>query len=361
MSSDLKELRDQINRMDREIVRLIRNRIGIVREIAKMKKEKGIPIFDLRREEELYRGIRSEAKRLGLDESDIEAIFREIVSVSRKIQGEETSVAFLGPRGTFAEEAAREIFPESGTRFVACSSIFDTFRAVSSGGAMYGVVPVENSSEGSVNATLDLLLDSDLMVRGEIDLSVSHNLIVPPGKTLKDIKVILSHPQALAQCRRYLEEHFPAAELRDASSTSTAVEALRNLENAAAIGTSLAARIYKMEIAAEAIQDSSQNYTRFFVLSKNDHDPTGRDKTSIVFSVKHVPGALYSVLQIFAENGLNLTKIESRPTKRKQWEYIFFIDFEGHRSSKVVAEALQKLRERTLFLKILGSYPRRSS
>ena len=361
MNSELKELRDQISRIDRDIVRLIRDRMEIVREIAKIKRENGIPIFDLKREEELYREIRSQAKKLGLDESDSEAIFREIVLMSRNVQGEAASVAFLGPRGTFTEEAARKIFPESRTRFVACSSIFDTFRTVSSGGTSYGVVPVENSSEGPVNATLDLLLDSDLMIRTEIDLPVSNSLIIPPGKTLKDIKVILSHPQALAQCRRYLEEHFPAAELREASSTASAVEALKDLENAAAIGTSLAARMYGMEIAAEAIQDSSQNYTRFFVLSKNDHDPTGRDKTSIVFSVRHVPGTLYSVLQVFAENGLNLTKIESRPTKRRQWEYIFFIDFEGHRSSKVVAETLEKLGEKTLFLKILGSYPRRSN
>lgn len=361
MSSELKDFRDEISRIDREIVRLIKNRMEIARKIAKTKRENGIPIFDLRREEEICREIRGEAKKLGLDESDSEAIFREIISMSRNIQGEAASVAFLGPRGTFAEEAVRKMFPESGTRSVACSSIFDTFRTVSSGSTLYGVVPVENSSEGSVNATLDLLLDSDLMIRAEIDLPVSHNLIVRPGKTPRDIKVILSHPQALAQCRRYLEEHFPTAELRDASSTASAVEALKDLENAAAIGTSLAARMYGMEIAAERIQDNSQNYTRFFVLSKNDHDPTGRDKTSIVFSVRHVPGALYSVLQVFAENGLNLTKIESHPAKRRQWEYIFFIDFEGHRSSKIVAEALEKLREKTLFLKILGSYPRRLS
>jgi chorismate mutase/prephenate dehydratase len=223
---------------------------------------------------------------------------------------------------------------------------------------LYGVVPVENSTEGSVNTTLDLLVGSELMVWAEIEIPISHNLITRPGISLSDIEVILSHSHALAQCRRYLEEHFPGVELREASSTGSAVKLLKELDKTAAVGPSLAAKIYGMEIAAEAIQDNSRNYTRFFVLSKNDRDPTGQDKTSIIFSVKHVPGALYSVLKVFAENNLNLTKIESRPTKQKQWEYMFFIDFEGHKTLKVVAEALEALRENVLFLKILGSYPR---
>jgi len=361
MSSDLKALRDRIDSTDEKIIYLIKKRMEIVKEIAKIKREKGLPILDPEREEDLYRRIRREAEKLGLDGSDTETIFREIVSVSRKLQGEERIVAFLGPRGTFTEEAARKLFPTTGTQFIPCTSIFDTFRSVSSGGAQYGVVPVENSTEGSVNTTLDLLLESDLMLWGEIDLPISHNLLCRPGTDLDEIRIIISHPQALAQCRRYLEEHFPAVELREASSTGSAVELAKDLNNAAAIGTSLAAKIYGMEIAAEAIQDNSLNYTRFLVLSKNDRKPTGNDKTSIVFSVKHVPGALYSALQVFAENNINMTKIESRPTKQKQWEYVFFIDFEGHRNSKIVSEALDNLRDRTLFLKILGSYPRWSS
>jgi len=358
MSSDLRKMRDRIDRTDNEIVRLIVERMGIVEEVSKIKKERGLPVFDRKREVELYRRIRRQAEKLGLDGSDTEAIFREIVSMSRRTQGEERTVAFLGPEGTYTEEAARTVFPKSGTRFTACSSIFDTFRTVSSGGAVYGVVPVENSTEGSVNTTLDLLVGSELMIWAEIELSISHNLIIKPGTNMGDIKLILSHSQALAQCSRYLEEHFPGVELRKTSSTGNAVELLRELENAAAVGPSLAARLHEMEIAAEAIQDNSRNFTRFFVLSKNDRDSTGQDKTSIVFSVKHVPGALYSILKVFAENTLNLTKIESRPTKQRQWEYIFFIDFEGHRTSKVVAKALEALKENTLFLKILGSYPR---
>jgi chorismate mutase/prephenate dehydratase len=323
-----------------------------------VKKRRGLAVFDPEREKELYQNIRCQAKKLDLDESDAEAVFKEVVSMSRRVQGEDRSVAFLGPRGTFTEEASRKIFPESGIDFRACSTIFDTFRTVSSGGASYGVVPVENSTEGSVNTTLDLLVDSDLLVWAEIDLPISHNLIVKPGTNLKDLKIILSHPQALAQCRRYLEEHYRGVELKETSSTGNAVKLLEELEDAAAISTSLAAEIYGMEIAAKAIQDNSQNFTRFFVLSKKDREVTGRDKTSILFSVKHVPGALFSALKIFAERGINLTKIESRPTKQKQWEYVFFIDFEGHRSSKDVSEALERLRGETLFLKIVGSYPR---
>lgn len=358
MSSDLRKVRDRIDRADNEIIRLLVERMEIVGEISKIKREKGLPVFDQKREAELYRGIRSQAEKLGLDGTDTEAIFREIVSMSRRIQGEERNVAFLGPKGTNTEEAARTVFPESGTRFMACSSIFDTFRTVSSGSAMYGVVPVENSTEGSVNTTLDLLVGSELMIWAEIELPISHNLIIKPETNLSDIRLIISHSQALAQCSRYLEEHFPGVDLRETSSTGSAVELLKKVEKAAAVGPSLAARIHGMEIAAKAIQDNSRNYTRFFVLSKNDRDSTGRDKTSIIFSVKHVPGALYSILKVFAENNINLTKIESRPTKQKQWEYIFFIDFEGHRTSKVVAEALEALRENTLFLKTLGSYPR---
>ncbi len=358
MSPDLKKLRDRIDATDKKIIRLIMERMGIVEEISKIKKQKGLPTFDVKREEELYQRISGEAENLGLNGSDTVAIFREILSMSRKIQGEERIVAFFGPRGTFTEEAARTIFPEAGTRFIACSSIFDTFRTVSSGSASYGVVPVENSTEGSVNTTLDLLVSSELMIWAEIELSISHNLIIRSGASLNDVEVILSHSQALAQCRRYLEEHFPGIELREASSTGSAVKQLKELDKAAAVGPSLAAEIYGMEVAVEAIQDNSRNHTRFFVLSKNDQDPTGQDKTSIIFSVKHVPGALYSILKVFAEKNLNLTKIESRPTKQKQWEYIFFIDFEGHKTSKVVAEALEALRENTLFLKILGSYPR---
>ncbi len=358
MDSDLKQLRSRIDELDDKIVLLLKDRMKIVEEIAETKKEDGLPILDPQRETELYDNVRSKAEKLGLDGSDIESIFREIVSMSRRIQGEERSVAFLGPRGTFAEEAARKIFPESGVRFIACSSIFDTFRTVSSGGALYGVVPIENSTEGSVTTTHDLLVDYDLMVWAEIDLPISQNLIVKPGTNLADLKVILSHPQALAQCRRYLEEHFLGIELRGTSSTAGAVEKLKELGNAAAVGTPLAARIFGMEIAAKGIQDNSRNYTRFFVLSKNDREVTGTDKTSLVFSVRHVPGALYSVLQVFAEKNLNMTKIESRPSKEKEWEYVFFIDFEGHRSSRIVVEALEELKDRTLFLKVLGSYPR---
>jgi chorismate mutase/prephenate dehydratase len=358
MGSNLNKLREKIDRLDEKIIHLIRDRMEVVKEIAEVKKEKGIAIIDPEREKELYQNLRSKARGLDLNESDTEIVFREIVSMSRRIQGEERSVAFLGPRGTFTEEASRRIFPESGIEYVACSSIFETFRTVSSGGAFYGVVPVENSTEGPVNTTLDLLVDSDLMVWAEIDLPISHNLIVKPGTNSNDLKIILSHPQALAQCRRYLEEHFRGIELRETSSTGTAVEMLKEMEDAAAIGTSLAAEIYGMKIAFKAIQDNSQNFTRFFVLSKNDREVTGRDKTSILFSVKHVPGALYSALKIFAERDINLTKIESRPTKKKQWEYVFFIDFEGHKSSKAVSKALEKLKDETLFLKIIGSYPR---
>ncbi len=269
-------------------------------------------------------------------------------------------VAYLGPEGTFCEQAARRYFYGTTPALIACPMIRDVFDAVEETKVAYGAVPVENSLEGSERRTLDLLLEKELLISGEVDLRVVHNLIVRPGTVLESVQVILSHPQALAQCRRFLEKYFPKAELGEVSSTARAVQQLSEVENAAAIGTDIAAQRYGMEIAHRQIEDDPNNFTRFFILGKEDRMPTGRDKTSLIFSAKHEPGALFQVLEAFAIRGINLTKIESRPQRGRPWEYVFYLDFEGHRTEQRIKEALEAMRRRCIFIKILGSYPRSS-
>jgi chorismate mutase/prephenate dehydratase len=268
----------------------------------------------------------------------------------------ERAVAYLGPEGTFCEQAARKYFPDLG--LIAFPSTKDVFDAVEERSVAYGVVPAENSIEGSERRTLDLLLERKLMICGEVDLRIVHNLIVRPGTLLSRVKLILSHPQALSQCRRFIERFFPMAELREVSSTAKAVQLLATLEDAAAIGTEVAAERYGMEVAYRQIEDDPNNFTRFFVLGNEDLPPTGRDKTSIIFSAKDEPGSLYRVLEPFAVRGINLTKIESRPQRGKPWRYIFFLDFEGHRIDPRSIEALEDVRKRCIFVKVLGSYPK---
>jgi len=265
-------------------------------------------------------------------------------------------VAYLGPEGTFCEQAARKHF--SRAVFVPCPSVADIFIAVETGGANYGVVPVENSTEGSERVTLDRLLESKVMICGEVELKITQNLIVKPSIGLSQVRVILSHPQALAQCRRFIEKTFPRMELKETSSTAKAVEMLKSVDNAAAIGTEAAAERSGMTVLARSIEDEPNNFTRFFVLGERDAEPTGGDKTSLIFSAKHLPGSLYRVLEVFAVRDINLTKIESRPEKSKPWNYLFYLDFEGHRADAKSREVLDEMRERCDFVKVLGSYPK---
>ena len=281
--------------------------------------------------------------------------------IGTKTHKEKIKAAFLGPKGTFCEQAAMTFLKDSNVSFTDCKSINDIFILVEGEKVNYGIIPVENSTEGSVNIALDLLLESNISISGEVEERITHNLIAAPRTELKDIKIIYSHPQAIAQCRDFIEKSLPNVQARDASSTAAAVNVAKDMENTAAIGSKLAAKVYDMNILKEKIEDNPNNFTRFLVLAKKDADPTGYDKTSIIFSVQHFPGALHKALGVFAGRGINLTKIESRPTKDKPWEYIFFCDFEGHRTDKKLHEAFMELRNTTIVLKILGSYPRSHS
>ena len=269
-----------------------------------------------------------------------------------------TVIAYLGPEGTFCEQAARKFFSNEAATFTPSQSISDVFAVVEREKATYGVVPLENSLQGSERPTLDLLLQNDLKVRGEVDIRIVHNLIAKAGSKEKDVRVIVSHPQALAQCHRFIEKEFPKCELREASSTAKAVETLKILDNAAAIGTVIAAQKYGMTILRKQIEDNPNNFTRFFVLGSKDAGPTGNDKTSIVFSTRDEPGALYRILRAFARREVNLTKIESRPEWGKPWKYVFYLDFEGHRTEEKSIEALNEMKESCIFVKVLGSYHR---
>jgi chorismate mutase/prephenate dehydratase len=266
-------------------------------------------------------------------------------------------VAFQGERGAYSESAVYTFFGAS-VEVKPCRELAEVFQSVDEQESEYGVVPVENSLEGSVNQTYDLFLTHDLKVCGEIILRVSHCLIANPSTSLEAVKAVYSHPQALAQCRNFLERL--GCELIPTYDTAGSVKMLKEkgLKDAAAVASERAAELYGMKILAREIEDKPANYTRFFVLSQEDSLMTGKDKTSIIFSAAHKPGSLYHALGEFATRNINLAKIESRPTKQKPWEYNFYLDFEGHRGEQRCAEALKALKKHTAFIKILGSYPR---
>ncbi len=270
-----------------------------------------------------------------------------------------TRLAFLGPPGTYAEEAALRYDPEAQLiPFPGISAVAD---AIDSGMADEGVVPIENVLEGSVTETLDLLIQSSqLSLRNEIVLPIEHLLLVKAGASATGVKVVFSHPQALAQCRGFMERCFPKAALEAALSTAAAVEEMMGREDAAAIGNRRAAELYGAEVLAREIQDRSSNLTRFVVLAHDDHPPTGDDKTSLAFAfaVEDRPGLLVSALEEFSSRGINLSKIESRPSKERLGVYIFLADLDGHRTEQPLAESLERVRDKCSFFRLLGSYPR---
>jgi chorismate mutase/prephenate dehydratase len=265
------------------------------------------------------------------------------------------TVAFLGPPATFSHMACIQHFGGSA-RLLPEDTIQDVFKAVEREKADYGVVPVENSTEGQVSLTLDRFISSEALICAEIMTKISHDLLSLSGDAW-DMKKIYSHPQALSQCREWLRKNFPHVELEEAGSTAKAAQLALEDPRVAAIASSLAASLYGLKVVAFQIEDHLNNSTRFLVLGRQGTGRTGRDKTSVLFIVSHAPGTLFRVLQVFYEKGINLTKIESRPNKGKPWEYIFFIDFEGHATDPHVAQALHEVKGHVLFVKLLGSYP----
>ena len=352
---NLEDLRRKIDETDARIVGLIAERISTAAEIGREKRKQGIQIEDWAREKAVLETVKDTARKEGISQETIESIYKRIVAACKEVQ--QKKVAFQGEIGAYSGEAAFSFFGPS-VQIQPYESFDDVFKAVENREVGFGIVPVENSLEGSISRVYDLLLDSPLRVCGEMELRVVHCLIANPGARLDSIKRLYSHPQALAQCRAFLK-HL-GCELIPSYDTAGSVKMIREkgMVDGAAIGSARAAEIYGMKILAEGIEDNPNNFTRFFILSKQDSPPSGDDKTSIVFSVKEEPGALYRALRKFAVRNINLTKLESRPTRQKPWEYNFYLDCEGHREGKVLEEALKNLERTSLFVKVLGSYPK---
>lgn len=351
----LEDLRRKIDETDASIVKLIAERIRNAEAIGKEKRKQGKQIEDVAREQRVLENVRRVAREENIDDEGIESIYRQIVTVSKSVEG--MLVAFQGEIGAYSEEAAFHFFGPS-IQVRPCESLDDVFNLVEQGETQFGIVPIENSLEGSISRVYDLLLESDLRVWGETELRVIHCLIASPGASLDLIKKVYSHPQALGQCRAFLR-HLDC-ELIPTYDTAGSVKMIKEqgITDGGAIAGTRAAEIYGMKILAREIEDNPNNFTRFFILAGQDSPPTGNDKTSIVFSVRHKPAALYEFLKELADININLTKIESRPTRQTPWEYNFYLDFEGHREDKTSREALEHLEKTSLFLKVLGSYPK---
>jgi chorismate mutase / prephenate dehydratase len=352
---NIDELRKKIDEIDAAVVKLIAERQAVSKEIGKGKNKTSKLIEDREREFKVLEHVRTLARDMKISPGDVETIYRQIITASKKIQG--VAVAFQGEPGAYSEQAAIRFFGPS-TKGVPRETLDGAFEAVQNGEAPFAIVPVENSLEGSITRAYDLLLDSPLMICGEIELRISHCLIAMEHATIDTIKYVYSHPQALGQSRNFLS-HLKA-EIVPASDTAGSVKMIKEQGklDSAAVASARAAELYGMQILAKEIEDNPHNFTRFFVLSKEDSPPTGNDKTSIVFTLKHKPGALYDCLREFAERKINLTKLESRPTRHQVWEYNFYMDFSGHREEKSIMEALKALEEHAVFVKILGSYPK---
>lgn len=350
----LRDLRAEIDRLDDEILSLLNRRAQAVVEVGKIKSERNLRFYVPEREVEILRRI--SAGNPGPFPNDaLKAVYREIISASLSLE-KPLSVAFLGPRATFTHLACLKHFGESAVHLpqINVSEVFD---AVERGVADFGVVPIENSSEGIVSNTLDMFVDHHLLICGEILVEVAHDLLSVTGD-LEHVKKVYSHPHAIAQCRGWLERNLRSIPVFDVESTGRAAELAADDPAAAAIAGEAAAKIYGLKSIRKRIQDNTNNFTRFIILGKIAPKRTGNDKTSILFAARDEVGALHLMLEPFAKYQVNLTKIESRPVKTKAWEYLFFLDMEGHISAEPVAKAVDELRTRAQYLKILGSYPR---
>lgn len=349
---NLGELRKKIDVLDKKIVGLLNVRAEITANISELKRSAGKSVYSPEREREVLRRIVLMNKG-PMSNSALEAVYREIMSVSLSM-GKALKIAYLGPEVSFTNLAAIKRF---GTQveYLACNSIDEVFLEVEKETADYGVVPIENSIEGAVTHTLDMFVDSDLKICNQIILYISHNLLanVPMAK----IKRVYSNPQVFGQCRIWLQKNLPYAEKIEVYSTARAAQIAAKERDSACIASLLAAKVYKIGVIAKDIEDSPHNITRFLVIGKTEVPPTNNDKTSILVSIKDKVGALYDILMPFKRCKINLTRIESRPSKKKAWDYYFFIDLHGHRDAPHIKKALAELENKCKFLKILGSYP----
>ncbi|MDD5583960.1 MAG: prephenate dehydratase [Candidatus Omnitrophica bacterium] len=348
----LEKVRKNIDIIDAKIVELLNKRAQEVLKVNLLKEKNQLAIYAPQREVEILSRLKK-LRKAPLSPEDVEIIFREILSVCRSLRTV-LRIAYLGPEGTFTQIAAIKQFGKKA-EYIPVESISDVFEEIERGRAEYGVVPIENSIEGVINYTLDMFFASNLKICAEVTLNVSHVLL---ARSRSPIKRIYSKAEVFPQCRKWLSANYPQAELISVSSTARAAMEATKDPHGACIGNQILAALYNLNVKASFIEDSSQNCTRFLVIAKNDSLPSGKDKTSVLFSVKDKVGVLHDVLASFKKYKINLTKIESRPSKKKLWEYYFFVDFMGHRQSLPIKKALAELEKNCVFMKILGSYPK---
>jgi chorismate mutase/prephenate dehydratase len=346
-------LRKRIDHIDAKLITLLNDRASLAKRIGHSKVSNNQEVYAAGREKYILDRV-SRLSRGPLPERSIRAVFREIISGCRSLEAP-LRIEFFGAEASYAHLAAREKFG-SAADLHPSAGIADVFREVRQGRAAFGVVPIENSTEGVVAHTLDLLVESELNICAEIFLDIHHNLLSATGRA-EDLKRIVSHPQALAQCRGWLANNFPRVQIDEVASTAHAAMMAAADGGIGAVSSPLAKEVYNLQVIAANIEDHSNNITRFLVIGKSDTRPSGDDKTSLVFSVNDEPGILHRMLQPFARARINLTKIESRPIKERPWEYLFFIDCRGHKDEPRLKKAMKGLEANCDFLKILGSYP----
>ncbi len=352
----LEQLREDIDALDKQLLDLISQRARYAQEVAVVKSESPEPTVFYRpeREAQVLRKV-IEQNQGPLSEEEMARLFREIMSACLALE-KTLDIAYLGPEGTFTQSAALKHFGYS-VNTTAFASIDQVFREVESGASNYGVVPIENSIEGVVNHTLDMLNGSTLKICGEVELRIHHHLL-SKNDSLDKITKVFAHQQALAQCRAWLDLNIIKAERSPVSSNGEGARIAAEEENIAAIASEAAAELYNLNILANNIEDEPDNTTRFLVIGKATCSPSGNDKTSLIFSAKNKPGALHKLLSCFAENNISMTRIESRPSRREMWAYVFFADIEGHAEDGPVKKALSELEECAAMVKLLGSYPK---
>jgi chorismate mutase/prephenate dehydratase len=350
--ADIVDLRTQIDTIDDQLVDLLDRRADLALEIRRLKKESGLEIYSPDREEQLLQNLIARSHgRIGPE--SIRAIYREIMSASLALE-KEVTIAFLGPPATWTHQAAHVKFGAS-VRYLPQTNIADIFSEVARGNADYGVVPIENSTDGAVNHTLDMFVESDLRICAQILLKIENNLLARVPR--EQIRKLFSHPQVFGQCRDWLRNNMPGVKLIETSSTTRAAELAANDPQGGALAGEMAAEVYQLSIVAASVDDRHDNATRFLVIGRQSCPPTGNDRTSIMFCLQDKPGALFAALRPFDHWKISLRKIESRPSRRKAWEYFMYVDIEGHAEDRKVSAALKILREHCSVLKILGSYP----
>lgn len=353
MTDKLKPLREQIDAIDAQILDLLSRRARLAQDVGHVKAETNAPVFRPEREAQVLRGV-ADRNPGPLKDPEVQTIFREIMSACRSLERRVT-VAYLGPAGTFSEQAVYQQFGRA-VEGLPCVSIDEVFRATEAGTADFGVVPVENSSEGAINRTLDLMLATTTVISGEVAIAVQHSLMTKTG-SMDGVTVVCAHSQALAQCQAWLNLHYPALERRAVASNAEAAVMASKDPSFAAIASEMAGQQYGLAVVAGHIQDDPHNRTRFAVIGQMHTNPSGHDQTSLVLAVPNKAGAVYNLLAPLATHGVSMTRFESRPARIGTWEYYFYVDIEGHEQDPAVARALIELKDNAAFFKVLGSYP----